>query len=290
MESRRPHPVGQNGAVEHDPVPGEDLRLAVERHMLAELCDRYLRQQRLGWDAALDQMRGRRRLGDARAALRTGVAGPHGLDDAILRGRHVEAAGAVLADPNHQAAAAGTCEARGLDHAFDARQMGGKGAGGAGGSLPRDRAARTACALVLALLRFGDRDLDIFENELQLIGIELLRTLAEPRAFIFFDEQSKTFDRLLRRGQLARDVKPRGALMLGAAMLAIGADAFGVEHGALSFEQGAQIGGKLCETGRIEALRHAANLSHARRRMKPNSRSVRSGRHRHDPLSDALPV
>jgi hypothetical protein len=27
------------------------------------------------------------------------------------------------------------------------------------------------------------------------------------------------------------------ALILGAAMLAIGADAFGVEHGALSFEQ-----------------------------------------------------
>ena len=38
------HPVGQHGAVKHDPVPGEDLRLAVERHMLAELGDRHLRQ------------------------------------------------------------------------------------------------------------------------------------------------------------------------------------------------------------------------------------------------------
>ena len=89
----------------------EDLRLAVERHVLAELRDSHLRQQRLGRHAALDQMRGRRRLGDARAALRTGVAGPHGLDDAILRGRHVETAGAVLADPNHLAAATGTGEA-----------------------------------------------------------------------------------------------------------------------------------------------------------------------------------
>ena len=188
-------------------------------------------------DAAFDQVRGRRRLSDARAALRTGVAGAYGLGDAILRGRHVETAGAVLADPNHQAAAAGACEARGFDHAFDARQMGGKGASGAARSLPRDRASRAARAILLAFLRFGDRDLDIFQNELQLVGIELLRTLAEPRAFIFFDERSKTFDRLFRRGELALDVKARGALILGAAMLAIGADAFGVEHGALSFEQ-----------------------------------------------------
>ena len=69
MKGRRPHPIGQNGAVEHDPVAREDLRLAVERHVLAELRDRHLRQQRLGRDAALDQMRGRPRLGDARAAL-----------------------------------------------------------------------------------------------------------------------------------------------------------------------------------------------------------------------------
>ena len=111
MEGDCSHPVGQNGAVEDDSVAREDLRLAVERHVLAELRDSHLRQQRLGRHAALDQMRGRRRLGDARAALRTGVAGPHGLDDAILRGRHVETAGAVLADPNHLAAATGTGEA-----------------------------------------------------------------------------------------------------------------------------------------------------------------------------------
>ncbi len=230
-------------------MPGENLRLAVERHMLAELRDRHLRQQRLGRDAALDQMRGRRRLGDAHAALRTSVAGPHGLDDAILRGRHVEAAGAVLADPNHLAAAAGTCEARGLDHALDAWQMGGEGASGAAGSLPRRRAARAARAIILAFLRFGDRDLDIFQNEPQLIGIGLLRTLAEPRAFIFFDEQLQTFDRLFRRRELALDVKARGVLM-------IGPDAFGFEHGALRLEQSAQIGRKLCKSGRIEARRH----------------------------------
>jgi len=62
--------------------------------------------------------------------------------------------------------------------------------------------------------------------------------------------------------QLALDVNARGKFMLGAAMLAIGASPFGLEHGALSFEQGAQVGAqigrKLCETGRIEALRHVS--------------------------------
>jgi len=88
--------------------------------------------------------------------------------------------------------------------------------------------------------------------------IELLRTLAEPCAFIFLDEKLKAFDRLLECGQLALDVKARGKFILGAMTLAIGADAFGLEHGALSFEQAAQIGGKLCETSRIEALRHVS--------------------------------
>ncbi len=225
-------------------------------------------------------MRGRRRLGDARAALWTGVAGPHGLDDAILRGRHVEAAGAVLADPNHQAAAAGTGETRGLDHALDAPQMGGKGARGAAGSLPRRRTSGAARAIILTFLNFGDRDLNIFQNELQLIRIELLRTLAEPRAFIFLDEQLQTLDRLLRRRELALDVKARDEFVLGA-------DAFGFKHGALRFEQCAQIGRQLCKSGGIEARHHVGEsiASEALNEAKvainsPRSASPRSARRR----------
>ena len=201
-------------------------------------------------------MRGRRGLDDARIAFRTGVARPHGVDDAIVRGRHVEAAGAVLADPNHQAAAAGTGKARGLDHALDARQMSGKGARGAAGSLPRLGASRTARAIVLAFRCFSDRDLNIFQNELQLIGIEFLRTLAEARAFIFLDQQLQTFDRLLRRRKFALDVKARDTFIFCAVQLMIGADAFGFEHGALRFEHCAQIGRELCKSGGIEARRH----------------------------------
>ena len=84
-----------------------------------------------------------------------------------------------------------------------------------------------------------------------MIGIEFLRTLAKPRAFIFLDEQLQPFDRLLRRRELALDVKARGALVFGAAMfIMIGPDAFGFEHGALRFEQSVQIGRKLLQVWR----------------------------------------
>jgi hypothetical protein len=52
-------------------------------------------------------------------------------------------------------------------------------------------------------------------------------------------------------------VKARGKLMLGPAMLAIGADVFGVEHGSLSFEQLAQIWRQRRKSGGIDARRHA---------------------------------
>ena len=61
MEGDRSHPVGQHRPVECDPVPGENLGLAIERQVLAELGDRDLRQQRLGRNARFDQMGGRRR-------------------------------------------------------------------------------------------------------------------------------------------------------------------------------------------------------------------------------------
>ena len=99
---------------------------------------------------------------------------------------------------------------------IDARQMGRKGAGGATGSLACRRASGAARAIFLAFLRFGDRDLDIFQDELQLVGIELLRALAEPRTLVFLHEQLKALDELLRRSQFALDVKACGEFVVGA--------------------------------------------------------------------------
>ena len=67
-----------------------------------------------------------------------------------------------------------------------------------------------------------------------------------------------------------------GALMLfvSALMLAIGAPAFGSEHGLLCFEQPAQIGRKRCETGGIDNWRrHIHKLPSAKRRTKQILRS-----------------
>ena len=155
--------------------------------MFAELGDRHLRQQRLGRNAALHQMRGRGRLAHAGAAAGAGVAGPHGLDDAVLGRRHVETAGTILADPairphpHGQSRISGstTCSMRG-------RWAGKRGRRGSicgpGRTCRRDAPVRSP------FLDFGDRDLDLFQNKLHLVGIELLRALAETRTLVLLHE------------------------------------------------------------------------------------------------------
>jgi hypothetical protein len=116
---------------------------------------------------------------------------------------------------------------------------------------------------------------------LQLVGVELLRALAETRTLILLHEQFEAFDRLLESSQFALDMKARRALVFGALMLfvsalmlAIGACAFGAEHGLLCFEQPAQIGRKRCETGGIDKRRrHSHKLPSTRRRTKQILRS-----------------
>ena len=54
------HPVAERGAVELDPLAGEDLRLAVERQEIGVLGHQHVRQQRLGRHPAGDRpLRGR---------------------------------------------------------------------------------------------------------------------------------------------------------------------------------------------------------------------------------------
>jgi hypothetical protein len=74
--------------------------------------------------AALDQVRRRRRLEDARPALWAGVAGADRDQHAILRRHDVEPVRAVLADPDHLAAAAGAEPRLRFDDPLDARQVG----------------------------------------------------------------------------------------------------------------------------------------------------------------------
>jgi hypothetical protein len=106
-------------------------------------------------------MGGRRRLSNTGAAVCAGVARSHRLDHPIL-GRHdIETTGAILADLDHPTAAAGTLEVLGFDHLLDARQVRGKGTGSAAGPAAGRRRAGAARTIVLALLDFGDGNLDV---------------------------------------------------------------------------------------------------------------------------------
>src|SRR3974390_3485026 len=81
------------------------------------------------------------------------------------------------------------------------------------------RRAGAARTIVLALLDFGDGNLDVFENQLHLIGIELLRAFAETCALVLLHEQFEAFDGLFGRTQFALDMKARRAFIVSATTL-----------------------------------------------------------------------
>ena len=59
IEAAPARPVAQGGPVECDPLPGIDVGLPVERHMIAKLRDDDLGDQRLGRQSARHHMFGR---------------------------------------------------------------------------------------------------------------------------------------------------------------------------------------------------------------------------------------
>lgn len=105
QRARRPHPVGERGALDVNALAGVDLGLAVERQVIAVLRDEHLGEQpRAGKPAGDGPLRGRRlhhRRAGAAALLRAHVADhPEG-------GRHVlEHLRDVLAEGDQHSAAA----------------------------------------------------------------------------------------------------------------------------------------------------------------------------------------
>jgi len=113
-------------------VPGHDHGLPVQRHVLGMLGHRDVGEQRFGRPTALQQMRGGFRLNHSRPPLGAGVFRAYRDNHLIARRDDVQPLGAVLADPDHVAAAAGAGDALGLDHLLDARQALGQRPGLAG--------------------------------------------------------------------------------------------------------------------------------------------------------------
>ena len=79
-------PVGKCGAIKFDAFAGEDLRLSIERQMIAELRDQHMRQQCRSSNAAFHRPRWNRRFHNA-IALRTGHLYAHVTND-FIRCRH----------------------------------------------------------------------------------------------------------------------------------------------------------------------------------------------------------
>jgi predicted nucleic acid-binding protein len=106
-------------------MTSEDLRLAIERGVVAILADQHLSEQRRRREAAGDRPLRRRHL-------RHGAAGPAGVfrpDDAQhaeLRRHPVQYLGLALADAVHRAAAARAGLARYVELDLLARQMAGQ--------------------------------------------------------------------------------------------------------------------------------------------------------------------
>jgi hypothetical protein len=179
VPGRSSDPVGQCRTVEPDALPGVDLGLPVQRQVIGVLGDQYLRDQRLGRNAALDDPCLRRGLDDRALAGAATVARP-ARDQYPEGGRHdVEPLGHILADPVERTAAAGAVFVLDIDSLFDPLEMRGQRTpvGLAGTIAARPTRLRFAGGFGL-----GQRCLDIFEPELQLVGIELLGTGAEAMA------------------------------------------------------------------------------------------------------------
>ena len=123
MERRLSDPACERGAVQIKPGAAHDLRLPVKRQVIGVFRDQHMGDGALGRQRSFDQMRRRRRLGDAVLADAAGVFRADCDDDPELSRHDVEALRSVLADPRHVAAAAGTERALGLDYPFDPRQL-----------------------------------------------------------------------------------------------------------------------------------------------------------------------
>jgi hypothetical protein len=179
---RRPFdPAHEGGAVEIDAVPGQHLRLAVQRQMPGELRGGDMGEQRGRRQAAFNRTRRGRRLHHGALAGAAAVAramDPLHPDD---RRHDVEHFADVLADPMQCALAARACACLGFNDDVLTRQMFGQTA-----DVARRFAARRPCPGLprrLLGLGFARRRRHIVERQQQLrrVAGEPFRTGAKQR-------------------------------------------------------------------------------------------------------------
>jgi hypothetical protein len=171
-------PEGQRRPIDHNALPCQDLGLAVKRAVVGVFRDDDMGNQLLCRQAALDQPRRRRRLHDCPLAAAAGVFRPPRHDHLVLRRDDIEPLRAVFADHMHRAAAARAGGIFRFDDDLDPRQMLGQRAA-PGPPLFRAGLAQRRIGLLVFGLALGNCLFEIFQGQIELVGIELFRTPAE---------------------------------------------------------------------------------------------------------------
>ena len=164
----------------------KDLRLPIERRVIAVFADQHLGKQRWRCQSACDRTFRRRRLMD-RSAAAAAVLGAPNADHTELRGHPVQHLADILSDRVQRAATTCADLRADIDLELFTWQMGGK-----------------RLAPWLAVFRFGSRlvrcfsagfvGLDVLQSKRELVGIDTLGSAAELRPLKLLDDQLESFD------------------------------------------------------------------------------------------------
>jgi hypothetical protein len=193
------HPVAQRGAVELDPLPGEDRRLPIEGQMITELGHQHVREQGFRRHPARDRPF---RSGCLHHGLFTGPAGVAGSADHLhpqLRRHEVEHLARVFADRVQRPAAAGAALVLDVDQHLDPRQVRRQAAQVASTGPRRPRSIATPRSGLLRRLGGRCRLLEVLQAELRLVGVELFRAAAKLPTLQPPDQEPQLLDLGLRR-------------------------------------------------------------------------------------------
>ena len=251
-----PDPVAQRGAVELDPLPGEDPGLAVQGQEIGVLGHQHVRQQRLGRHPAGDRpLRG----GRLHHRLLAGPAAVAGAADHLhpqLGGDDVEHLARVLADdvqaPPQQGQLLSSTSTRTSTRgrcAGRAPRLRRRTRGGRGVPL---LAATSSCAASAA----ADGLLEVLQAELELVGVEPLRAPAELPALQLPDQEPQLLDLGLCRVTLGQDSIALG-LQRAADSGAFGGDDF--RHMLQLQQQPLRVSWKIIQRQRHGAILLAAS-------------------------------
>ena len=172
VETGTPDPVAERAAVQVDPLPLEDLGLAIERQVVAEFRDDNPGDEEFRGQPAGHDMFRRMCLRHGLRTTTAGVFGPPRDQHPELGGDHIQPLGHILPDLRHLAAATRAKRAGRLDHPLDPGQMGRQMAAIALGlaRLLTARPLHRRLGFLLRGLEHALGELGIFERKVELVG------------------------------------------------------------------------------------------------------------------------